>query len=166
VAFGRFRSTPRGSVSRRAEQTLGEGPLIVSTGHVTPRRDPLPLVEALSEILAAYPRTRALGPSEAIRVWHLLSHTSVLTYGFHHVRAVEETYRGSGYVLVGPHHYAPRASRTSAITVSTSESVSAGCTGRESAWSVSAAATGKSAGETAGTWGWPRKRPWSKTSLG
>ncbi|GLY64029.1 glycosyltransferase family 4 protein [Amycolatopsis taiwanensis] len=44
----------------RAEQALGDGPLIVSMGHVSRRRDLLPLVEALPAILAAYPQTRVL----------------------------------------------------------------------------------------------------------
>lgn len=44
----------------RAEQALGDGPLIVSMGHVTPERDLVPLMEALPEILTVYPRTRVL----------------------------------------------------------------------------------------------------------
>src|SRR3954447_11973342 len=34
---------------------------------------------------------------EPIRVWHLLTHTAGLTYGFHHAHAVDEMYRGRGY---------------------------------------------------------------------
>jgi CubicO group peptidase (beta-lactamase class C family) len=50
----------------------------------------------------------ALNPStvpatEPVRVWHLLTHTSGLTYGFHHAHAVDEMYRLRGYdVLVPP----------------------------------------------------------------
>ncbi|MFI9388137.1 serine hydrolase domain-containing protein [Kutzneria sp. NPDC052558] len=34
---------------------------------------------------------------EPIRVWHLLTHTAGLTYGFHHAHAVDEIYRRNGY---------------------------------------------------------------------
>jgi CubicO group peptidase (beta-lactamase class C family) len=34
---------------------------------------------------------------EPIRVWHLLTHTAGLTYGFHHAHAVDEIYRRAGY---------------------------------------------------------------------
>lgn len=35
--------------------------------------------------------------SEPIRVWHLLTHTSGLTYGFHHVHVTDEIYRLAGF---------------------------------------------------------------------
>jgi len=35
--------------------------------------------------------------TEPIRVWHLLTHTSGLTYGFHHAHPVDEVYRRNGY---------------------------------------------------------------------
>jgi CubicO group peptidase (beta-lactamase class C family) len=35
--------------------------------------------------------------TEPIRVWHLLSHTSGLTYGFHHAHPVDAMYRAAGY---------------------------------------------------------------------
>jgi CubicO group peptidase (beta-lactamase class C family) len=34
---------------------------------------------------------------EPIRIWHLLTHTSGLSYGFHHAHAVDEGYRAAGY---------------------------------------------------------------------
>jgi CubicO group peptidase (beta-lactamase class C family) len=34
---------------------------------------------------------------EPIRMWHLLTHTSGLTYGFHHHGAVDELYRANGF---------------------------------------------------------------------
>ena len=34
---------------------------------------------------------------EPIRIWHLLTHTSGLTYGFHHASPVDEVYRAAGY---------------------------------------------------------------------
>ena len=44
---------------------------------------------------AANPGTVAA--TEPIRVWHLLSHTSGLTYGFHHAHPVDEMYRSKGF---------------------------------------------------------------------
>jgi len=35
--------------------------------------------------------------TEPVRIWHLLTHTSGLTYGFHHVHPVDAMYRGGGY---------------------------------------------------------------------
>jgi CubicO group peptidase (beta-lactamase class C family) len=35
--------------------------------------------------------------TEPVRVWHLLTHTSGLTYGFHHAHPVDEMYRLQGY---------------------------------------------------------------------
>jgi CubicO group peptidase (beta-lactamase class C family) len=40
--------------------------------------------------------------TEPIRVWHLLTHTSGLTYGFHHAHPVDEMYRLAGYEFVAP----------------------------------------------------------------
>jgi CubicO group peptidase (beta-lactamase class C family) len=39
---------------------------------------------------------------EPIRVWHLLTHTAGLTYGFHRVHPVDEIYRLSGYEFAAP----------------------------------------------------------------
>jgi CubicO group peptidase (beta-lactamase class C family) len=49
-----------------------------------------------------YQRGPALRPltspaAEPIRMWHLLTHTAGLTYGFHHAHAVDEAYRAAGY---------------------------------------------------------------------
>jgi CubicO group peptidase (beta-lactamase class C family) len=49
----------------------------------------------------------ALAPStvpvtEPVRVWHLLTHTSGLTYGFHHAHPVDEMYRLRGFDFSGP----------------------------------------------------------------
>jgi glycosyltransferase involved in cell wall biosynthesis len=44
----------------RAEREIGDGPLIVSLGHVIPLRNRLPLVEAMPSILARYPDTKVL----------------------------------------------------------------------------------------------------------
>ena len=34
---------------------------------------------------------------EPVRIWHLLTHTAGLTYGFHHAHAVDEAYRAAGF---------------------------------------------------------------------
>ena len=41
------------------------------------------------------PRTAPV--AEPVRIWHLLTHTSGLTYGFHHAHAIDEAYRTAGY---------------------------------------------------------------------
>jgi CubicO group peptidase (beta-lactamase class C family) len=40
--------------------------------------------------------------TEPVRVWHLLTHTSGLTYGFHHAHPVDEMYRTKGYEFAAP----------------------------------------------------------------
>ncbi|MFW3169839.1 serine hydrolase domain-containing protein [Geodermatophilus sp. CPCC 206100] len=39
---------------------------------------------------------------EPIRVWHLLTHTSGLTYGFHHAHPVDSVYRAAGHEWTTP----------------------------------------------------------------
>jgi CubicO group peptidase (beta-lactamase class C family) len=39
---------------------------------------------------------------EPVRVWHLLTHTAGLTYGFHHAHAVDEIYRSKGFEFSVP----------------------------------------------------------------
>jgi len=39
---------------------------------------------------------------EPIRIWHLLTHTAGLTYGFHHSHPVDEMYRTKGYEFGAP----------------------------------------------------------------
>jgi len=34
---------------------------------------------------------------EPVRIWHLLTHTAGLTYGFHHVEVIDEIYRANGF---------------------------------------------------------------------
>jgi CubicO group peptidase (beta-lactamase class C family) len=43
--------------------------------------------------------------SEPMLVWHLLTHTAGLTYGFHFANPVDETYRAAGFVLDAPPEY-------------------------------------------------------------
>ncbi len=40
--------------------------------------------------------------TEPMRIWHLLTHTSGLTYGFHRVHAVDALYRAAGYEWGSP----------------------------------------------------------------
>jgi CubicO group peptidase (beta-lactamase class C family) len=40
--------------------------------------------------------------SEPMRVWHLMTHTSGLTYGFQQANAVDEAYRAAGFFLESP----------------------------------------------------------------
>ena len=40
--------------------------------------------------------------TEPVRVWHLLTHTSGLTYGFHHTHPVDAMYRAAGYEWGSP----------------------------------------------------------------
>jgi CubicO group peptidase (beta-lactamase class C family) len=66
------------------------------------------LTTPVSRFIRAFERTRvyrrgsSLRPAttpvmEPIRIWHLLTHTAGLTYGFHHVHAVDEMYRSAGF---------------------------------------------------------------------
>src|SRR5205085_1543251 len=40
--------------------------------------------------------------TEPVRIWHLLTHTSGLTYGFHHTHAVDAMYRAAGFEWAYP----------------------------------------------------------------
>ena len=40
--------------------------------------------------------------TEPVRIWHLLTHTSGLTYGFHHTHPVDAIYRSAGFELGSP----------------------------------------------------------------
>jgi CubicO group peptidase (beta-lactamase class C family) len=40
--------------------------------------------------------------TEPIRIWHLMTHTAGLTYGFHHAHAVDEAYRALGFEWTTP----------------------------------------------------------------
>ena len=68
----------------------------------------LELTDPISRWIPAFADTRVyragpagaaatVPPTEPIRVWHLLTHTSGLTYGFHHAHPVDEMYRLQGY---------------------------------------------------------------------
>jgi CubicO group peptidase (beta-lactamase class C family) len=40
--------------------------------------------------------------ADPMRIWHLLTHTSGLTYGFHHAHPVDEQYRAAGFEWESP----------------------------------------------------------------
>lgn len=54
-----------------------------------------------------YTRGSALNPAtepatEPVRIWHLLTHTAGLTYGFHHAHPVDAMYRAAGFEWGSP----------------------------------------------------------------
>src|SRR5205823_11518416 len=71
------------------------------------------LKDPVSRFIPAFADTRvyrsgsALNPVtepavEPVRVWHLLTHTSGLTYGFHHAHPVDAMYRVAGFEWGSP----------------------------------------------------------------
>ena len=57
--------------------------------------------------MAVYRDGPASGPrtdpaTEPVRLWHLLTHTAGLTYGFHHAHPVDAMYRAAGFEWVAP----------------------------------------------------------------
>ncbi len=76
-------------------------------------RGALELTDPVSRFIPAFADMRVYrgGPaadpatvpaSEPMRVWHLLSHTAGLTYGFHHAHPVDEMYRAKGFEFGAP----------------------------------------------------------------
>ena len=49
---------------------------------------------------ASDPRTEPA--TQPMRIWHLLTHTAGLTYGFHYAHPVDELYRAAGFEWVAP----------------------------------------------------------------
>lgn len=73
----------------------------------------LELTDPISRYIPAFaePRVYVNGPARApqtrpatepIRVWHLLTHTAGLTYGFHRLHPVDEIYRERGFEMGHP----------------------------------------------------------------
>lgn len=71
------------------------------------------LTDPVSRFIPAFQDTRVYqrGTAEApvtrpaaepVRIWHLLTHTAGLTYGFHHVSVVDEIYRANGFDRTPP----------------------------------------------------------------
>ncbi len=76
-------------------------------------RGQLALTDPVARYIPAFADARvyAAGPAanpvtvpatEPVRVWHLLTHTAGLTYGFHHAHPVDEMYRMQGYEFAAP----------------------------------------------------------------
>jgi CubicO group peptidase (beta-lactamase class C family) len=76
-------------------------------------RGALELTDPVSRYIPAFADSRvyragsALSPAtvpaiEPIRIWHLLTHTAGLTYGFHHAHPVDEMYRAAGFEFAAP----------------------------------------------------------------
>jgi CubicO group peptidase (beta-lactamase class C family) len=76
-------------------------------------RGALELTDPVSRYIPAFADARvyragsALAPAtvpaiEPVRIWHLLTHTAGLTYGFHHTSPVDEMYRGKGFEFAAP----------------------------------------------------------------
>jgi CubicO group peptidase (beta-lactamase class C family) len=73
----------------------------------------LELTDPVSRYIPAFAQARvyragsALAPAtvpavEPVRIWHLLTHTAGLTYGFHHTSPVDEMYRSKGFEFAAP----------------------------------------------------------------
>ncbi|GAC1322625.1 MAG: serine hydrolase domain-containing protein [Mycobacteriales bacterium] len=65
-------------------------------------RDPVSKYIPSFADMTVYKAGSALNPMlvpavEPVRIWHLLTHTSGLTYGFHHAHPVDAMYRAAGY---------------------------------------------------------------------
>jgi CubicO group peptidase (beta-lactamase class C family) len=76
-------------------------------------RGELELTDPVSRWIPAFADTRVFAAGSAadpvlvpqvepLRVWHLLTHTAGLTYGFHHAHPVDELYRHAGFEYTGP----------------------------------------------------------------
>lgn len=65
-------------------------------------KDPVHRFIPSFENMRVYTQGSALKPAtvpatEPVRIWHLLTHTAGLTYGFHHAHPVDAMYRAAGY---------------------------------------------------------------------
>jgi CubicO group peptidase (beta-lactamase class C family) len=70
-------------------------------------KDPVSHFVPAFEDMRVYRAGSALDPvtepaSEPVRIWHLLTHTSGLTYGFHHAHPVDAMYRAAGFEWGSP----------------------------------------------------------------
>ena len=70
-------------------------------------KDPVSRFVPSFETMRVYRSGSALNPttepaSEPVRIWHLLTHTSGLTYGFHHATPVDAMYRAAGFEWGSP----------------------------------------------------------------
>src|SRR6185312_17052717 len=70
-------------------------------------KDPISRFIPSFENMRVYRSGSALNPTteaatEPVRIWHLLTHTSGLTYGFHHAHPVDAMYRTAGFEWGSP----------------------------------------------------------------
>ena len=70
-------------------------------------KDPVSRFVPAFDDVRVYRSGSALNPamepaSEPVRMWHLLTHTSGLTYGFHHAHPVDAMYRAAGFEWGSP----------------------------------------------------------------
>src|SRR5207248_70268 len=70
-------------------------------------KDPVAAFIPSFKDVRVYTQGSALNPAtvpavEPVRVWHLLTHTAGLTYGFHHAHPVDAMYRAAGYEWGAP----------------------------------------------------------------
>jgi CubicO group peptidase (beta-lactamase class C family) len=70
-------------------------------------KDPVSRFIPSFEDMRVYRSGSALNPAteaatEPVRIWHLLTHTSGLTYGFHHAHPVDAMYRTAGFEWGSP----------------------------------------------------------------
>jgi CubicO group peptidase (beta-lactamase class C family) len=70
-------------------------------------KDPVSRFIPSFESMHVYRSGSAVNPvtvsaTEPVRIWHLLTHTSGLTYGFHHATPVDAMYRLAGFERSGP----------------------------------------------------------------
>jgi CubicO group peptidase (beta-lactamase class C family) len=70
-------------------------------------KDPVSRFIPSFEDVRVYRQGSALNPVtepvvEPVRIWHLLTHTSGLTYGFHHAHPVDAMYRTAGFDFASP----------------------------------------------------------------
>jgi CubicO group peptidase (beta-lactamase class C family) len=70
-------------------------------------RDPVSRFIPSFADMRVYTRGSALNPSTEpanppVRIWHLLTHTAGLTYGFHHAHPVDAMYRTAGFEMGHP----------------------------------------------------------------
>ncbi len=80
--------------------------MLVEEGRIDlldPVADYLPAFASLKVYRGGSPTDPVLTPAtEPIRIWHLLTHTAGLTYGFHFVHPVDAMYRHAGFTFGTP----------------------------------------------------------------
>src|SRR5512132_3106372 len=110
---------------------------------------------------ASGPRTEPV--TRPLLVWHLLTHTAGLTYGFHHAHPVDAMYRAAGFDWVPPDgpDLAACCDRWAGLPCCSSRAASgttrwpATSWAGWSRWSAASRWTGTSPSASSGPWAWP-----------